>query len=69
MIRSLKTLEVRIKQQIKNAYAIAIFLEKHDKIDGVLYPGLENHPQYKLARTQMRGGGGIVSFYLKGNKE
>ncbi|CAD8153199.1 unnamed protein product [Paramecium pentaurelia] len=64
--RSLKTLEVRMKQQIKNAYILAKYLESHPKVEKVLYPGIESHPQYNLARKQMRAGGAMISFYIKG---
>jgi cystathionine gamma-lyase len=65
-MRSLKTLAVRMKAHQENAVAVAEFLEKHPKVEKVLYPGLKSHPQYALAREQMTGSGGVLSFYLKG---
>ncbi len=46
--------------------AIAKFLESHPKVDKVIYPGLESHPQYALAKEQMHGFGGMITFYIKG---
>ncbi len=63
--RSLKTLALRVKQQNANAQAIASFLETHDKVDAVYYPGLTSHPQYALAKKQMHGFGGMLSFEVK----
>jgi cystathionine gamma-lyase len=68
-MRSLKTLAVRMEAHQKNAVAIAEFLEKHPRVEKVLYPGLKSHPQYALAREQMSGFGGVLSFYLKGGLE
>jgi cystathionine gamma-lyase len=48
---------------------LAKFLEAHPKVERVLYPGLKSHPQYDLARKQMRGGGAMLSFYIKGGAE
>lgn len=64
--RGLKTLHVRMKQHGENAMAIAQWLSKHPKVEKVIYPGLESHPQHALARKQMSGFGGMISFYLKG---
>ncbi len=64
-LRGLKTLEVRMERHNKNALELAQFLETQDKVERVLYPGLPSHPQYQLAKRQMRGAGGIVTFYLK----
>jgi cystathionine gamma-lyase len=66
VMRGLKTLHVRMKQHQENAIAVAQFLEKHPKVVKVLYPGLESHPQHALAKKQMTGFGGMISFYLKG---
>src|SRR4029079_4176221 len=66
VLRGLKTLHVRMKQHAENAMAIAQWLSKHPKIEKVLYPGLESHPNHALARKQMSGFGGMISFYLKG---
>lgn len=65
-MRSLKTLAIRMRAHQENTMAIAEFLEKHPKVDKVLYPGLKSHPQYDLAKEQMSGFGGVLSFYLKG---
>lgn len=65
-MRSLKTLAVRMRQHEANAKEAAKFLEKHSKVEKVLYPGLKSHPQHSLAQVQMNGFGGMLSFYLKG---
>lgn len=65
-MRSLKTLALRMRQHEKNAIEIARYLEKHPKVEGVVYPGLESHPQHQLAREQMHGFGGMITFYIKG---
>lgn len=66
-LRGLHTLALRMQRHCENALKIAQFLEKHKKVEKVFYPGLPSHPQYKLAKKQMRNGfGGIVSFVLKG---
>lgn len=66
IIRGLKTFEIRMQRHCDNAQKIAEFLEKHPKIDKVYYPGLINHPGHEVAKKQMRGFGGIMSFELKG---
>ena len=66
LIRGLKTLELRVKKQCENAMAVAKFLEKHPKVARVHYPGLPSHPDHKLAKRQMRGFGGMLSFDVKG---
>ncbi len=63
--RSMKTMALRIKKQNKNALKMAKWLEKHPLVEKVYYPGLKSHPNYKLAKKQMRGYTGIVSFELK----
>lgn len=68
-LRSLKTLPLRMKAHQENAMAIAQFLESHPKVDKVLYPGLESHPQHALAKEQMHGFGGMITFYIKGGLE
>ncbi len=65
-MRSLKTLAVRMKAHEENAMAVARFLEAHDNVEKVLYPGLKSHPQNSLACEQMKGFGGMVTFYIKG---
>ncbi len=64
-LRGLKTLPLRMERHNFNAKNIAEFLEKNNKIEKVIYPGLESHSQYSLAQQQMEGFGGIISFYLK----
>jgi cystathionine gamma-synthase/cystathionine gamma-lyase len=66
VLRGLKTLAVRMREHEKNAMAIAQFLEKHPKIEKVVYPGLPSHPQHNLARSQMKGFGGMLSCVVKG---
>ena len=66
VMRGLKTLHVRMKQHQENAFAIANFLTKHPKVEKVIYPGLESHPQHALAKKQMSGFGGMISFTIKG---
>ncbi len=65
-LRSLKTLPLRMKAHEKNAMAIADFLESHAKVEKVIYPGLKSHPQHALAKEQMLGMGGMITFYVKG---
>jgi len=67
LLRGMKTLSLRVTRQNENAMAIARFLETHPKIDRVFYPGLESHAGHEIARRQMRGFGGMMSFTLKGN--
>jgi cystathionine gamma-lyase len=66
VLRGLKTLAVRMKAHEQNAIKIAAFLEKHPKVDKVVYPGLKSHPQHELAKKQMSGFGGMITFFLKG---
>ncbi|GAA3508475.1 PLP-dependent aspartate aminotransferase family protein [Aquimarina addita] len=63
--RSIKTLGLRVKQQNKNAKNIAKWLEKHDDVSKVYYPGLTSHPDHHIAKKQMKGYGGMLSFELK----
>jgi cystathionine beta-lyase/cystathionine gamma-synthase len=65
--RSLKTLELRVKRQNENALKLAEFLSSHRKIRKVLYPGLKNHPEHELAKKQMSGFGGMLSFEIDGD--
>lgn len=67
--RGLKTLSLRMEKAQQNAMEIAVFLEKHPKIERVLYPGLASHPQYELAKKQMDGPGAMMSIFLKGGLE
>ena len=66
-LRSLKTLAVRMRTHEENAKGIAEYLEKHPKIEKVIYPGLKSHPQHDLAKRQMHGFGGMITAYLKGD--
>ena len=66
IIRSLKTLSLRMERHSKNALTLAKELTEHKKIDNVIYPGLESHPQHELAKKQMNGFGGIISIELSG---
>jgi methionine-gamma-lyase len=66
LIRGMKTLEIRIERQCKNAMAVAKFLEKHPKVARVYYPGLASHPDHRLAKQQMRGFGGMLAFDHQG---
>ena len=65
-LRGLKTLKLRMEAHCKNAMAIAKFLEKHDKVEKTVYPGLQSHPQHEIAKKQMRGFSGMITFYIKG---
>jgi cystathionine gamma-lyase len=68
-LRSLKTLAIRMRQHQENAIAIAKLLEEHSKVERVVYPGLASHPQHQLAKAQMHGFGGMITFYIKGGLE
>ena len=67
LLRGMKTLNLRIRQQNENALKIAHFLETHPRIEKVFYPGLESHENHHIAQRQMRGFGGVLSFILQGN--
>jgi len=64
----LKTLHLRMRQHCKNGKAIVEFLQSHQKIDKINYPGLPSHPNHEVAKRQMNDFGGMMSFSLKGNK-
>jgi len=68
-LRGVKTLDVRMERHCVSAARIADWLEKDDRVDSVLYPGLPSHPQHELAKEQMDGFGGIVTFFIKGDLE
>nr|WP_233274689.1 PLP-dependent aspartate aminotransferase family protein [Haladaptatus cibarius] len=68
-LRGLKTLPLRMRQHETNAAEVAAYLDEHEDVATVYYPGLESHPQYDLAKRQMDGGGGLVSFELDGELE
>jgi methionine-gamma-lyase len=67
--RGLKTLAIRIDRAQQNAIKVAEYLEKHPKVEWILYPGLKSHPQYELAKKQMKGPGAMISFGVKGGLE
>ena len=68
-LRGLKTLAVRMAAHAKNAQIIAEYLASHSGVARVIYPGLPNHPQHELAKRQMKGFGGMISFEIKGGLE
>ncbi len=67
--KSLETLDVRLQRHCENAMKVAIALKQHKNVEWVKYPFLENHPQYAIAKKQMKAGGGIVCFEIKGGIE
>jgi cystathionine gamma-lyase len=69
VLRGLKTLAVRMRQHEENALAVAEFLQEHPGVETVNYPGLPSHPQHELAKRQMSGFSGMVSFTLRGGAE
>ncbi|HAT1659011.1 TPA: PLP-dependent aspartate aminotransferase family protein [Legionella pneumophila] len=69
VLRSLKTLSLRMQRHCENANHLANWLSTHPKIEKVIYPGLKSHPQYSLAKEQMNDFGGMISIVLKGNLE
>jgi cystathionine gamma-lyase len=66
VLRGVKTLSVRMQRHAENAEKIARFLVAHPKVAKVTWPGLESHPQHALARKQMKGFGGMMTFEIKG---
>ena len=68
VLRGIKTLPVRMDRHSENALAVAQFLSDHPRVMDVIYPGLEAHPQYDLARRQMRSGGGMISMLIQGGE-
>ena len=69
LLRGLKTLDVRMERHNRNGMEIARFLESHPKVEVVHYPGLASHPQHDLAKRQMSGFGGMVSFEVRGGRK
>ena len=69
LLRSLKTLPVRMERHCSNAQQIASYLESHSSIEKVIYPGLASHPQHHIAKKQMKGFGGMITVILKGGLE
>jgi len=68
VLRGIKTLHLRMQRHCENGEKVAHFLKTHPKIDKVYWPGFESHPNHEVAKKQMRGFGGMISFNLKGNK-
>jgi cystathionine beta-lyase/cystathionine gamma-synthase len=66
VLRGVKTLPVRMERHCKSAGRLAAWLEQHPQVEKVYYPGLPSHPQHALARTQMSGPGGMISFVVRG---
>ena len=66
LLRSLKTLSVRMERHCENAMKIASYLENHKAIEKVIYPGLKSHPHHEIANKQMQGYGGMITLILKG---
>ncbi|AIM17857.1 cystathionine gamma-synthase [Bacillus sp. X1(2014)] len=69
ILRGMKTLHLRIRQQCKNALALAKYLQTKDIVEGVYYPGLETHPNHEIAKKQMKNFGGMLSFSVKGGMD
>jgi cystathionine beta-lyase/cystathionine gamma-synthase len=69
LVRGLKTLALRVARQNENALRVAEFLEQNSKVRSVHYPFLKSHPHYAVARAQMKGGGGMVTFEVEGTGE
>ena len=69
VLRGVKTLAIRIDRAQESAMKVADYLESHPKVAWIKYPGLTSHPQYELAKTQMKGFGSMMSFGLKGGYE
>ena len=68
VLRGIKTLHLRMQRHCENGEKIADFLNNHSKIDDVYWPGLKDHPNHQIAKDQMNGFGGMISFTLKGNQ-
>lgn len=69
VLRGLKTLAIRMDRHNSNAQKVAEYLENHPLVEKVVYPGLKSHPQYEIAQKQMRGAGGMITFFIKGGLE
>jgi cystathionine gamma-synthase len=69
VLRGIKTLALRMRQHSENARRVALFLDGHDAVERVLYPGLPGHPGHEVARAQMRDFGGMVSFLVESEQE
>ncbi|MGI9501232.1 MAG: O-succinylhomoserine sulfhydrylase [Geminicoccaceae bacterium] len=69
LLKGLETLETRVREQCRTALALARFLEEHEAVESVIYPGLESHPQHALALRQMSGFGSLLAFRVGGSQE
>jgi len=69
LLRSLKTLSLRMEKHEQNAFKLAKFLSSHKQVERVLYPGLGSHPGHEVAQKQMSGFGGMLSFFIKGGQK
>ena len=69
VLRGIKTLSLRVQRHCENGEKVVQYLSKHPKIDTVYYPGLESHPFHEIAKKQMKNGGGILCFEIKGGIE
>jgi cystathionine gamma-lyase len=69
VLRGIKTLPIRMDRHAENAMAIIELLEEHPKVETFIYPFHPSHPQYKIAKSQMKNGGGMISFIMKGGRE
>lgn len=69
VLRGIKTLHLRMQRHCENAEVIARYLKDHDKVGDVYWPGFESHPNHEIAKKQMRGFGGMISFIPKGNQQ
>ena len=69
VLRGIKTLPLRMDRHFENASAIVEFLEEHPKVKNLIYPFHKSHPQFKVAKQQMKNGGGMISFIMKGGRD
>jgi cystathionine beta-lyase/cystathionine gamma-synthase len=69
LLRGMRTLALRVRQHNASALALAAWLEQHPKVERVFYPGLGSHPQHTLARSQMKGYGGVMNIAIAGGYE
>jgi cystathionine gamma-synthase len=69
LVRSIKTLPYRMRAHSANGLALALYLQKHDQVEAVFYPGLQDHPQHEIAKKQMRDFGGMLSILVKGGAD
>lgn len=69
VLRGIKTLHLRMQRHCENGEKLAVFLKNHPKVENVFWPGFEEHPGHEIAKKQMNGFGGMLSFSLKGNRK